>query len=406
MSRPLSLAFVCVLLVGTVLGQGVAAGSVAAGDPADDPASVAQADRDRAFATLQEFDRTRFVFTVYENGSARWTERHFQGLANDTERESFREYADRFRTTETDAWTDFQVRASELTAAGADATGRNMTARNFNRTAGLNSVGNGVVEMSFLWSNFAETSGDEVVVGDIFEGGGPYINEDQELSVVAGPSLSVVESDSTDPDQTATLDGRDSLIWFGPESFPSGLTAAFATGGDPADGQAGGDGTGTTETDGGPQQASTEGIGLLPLVLFGIVIVAIGAGAGIAWRTGMFGSTSQRDDDPGAGGESGVAAGAGTVGDAESDSGEGAAVAEEELLSDEDRVISLLEENGGRMKQATIVDETGWSKSKVSMLLSDMAEAEDISKLRVGRENIISLKGHEPDAAGSPFDDE
>jgi hypothetical protein len=40
------------------------------------------------------------------------------------------------------------------------------------------------------------------------------------------------------------------------------------------------------------------------------------------------------------------------------------------------------------------------------MLLSDMEDDEHISKLRVGRENIISLKGHEPDAAGSPFDDE
>ena len=40
------------------------------------------------------------------------------------------------------------------------------------------------------------------------------------------------------------------------------------------------------------------------------------------------------------------------------------------------------------------------------MLLSDMEEDEEISKLRVGRENIVSLTGHEPDAAGSPFDDD
>jgi len=75
-------------------------------------------------------------------------------------------------------------------------------------------------------------------------------------------------------------------------------------------------------------------------------------------------------------------------------------------LDDEDRVIKLLEDNGGRMKQVDIVETTEWSKSKVSMLLSDMEEAGDISKLRVGRENIISLAGEEPDAAGSPFDEE
>jgi uncharacterized membrane protein len=78
---------------------------------------------------------------------------------------------------------------------------------------------------------------------------------------------------------------------------------------------------------------------------------------------------------------------------------------EREQLSDEDRVIRLLEENGGRMKQVNIVENTEWSKSKVSMLLSDMEEEGKISKLRVGRENIISLAGEEPDAAGSPFEE-
>ena len=76
------------------------------------------------------------------------------------------------------------------------------------------------------------------------------------------------------------------------------------------------------------------------------------------------------------------------------------------MLSDEDRVRALLEDNGGRMKQVKIVDETEWSKSKVSMLLSDMEDEGDISKLRVGRENIISLAGQEPEAAGSPFEEE
>jgi hypothetical protein len=73
-------------------------------------------------------------------------------------------------------------------------------------------------------------------------------------------------------------------------------------------------------------------------------------------------------------------------------------------LTDEEVIIDILESNEGRMKQARIVDETGWSKSKVSMLLSEMEDDGDITKLRVGRENIISLSGNEPDAAGSPFD--
>jgi len=72
--------------------------------------------------------------------------------------------------------------------------------------------------------------------------------------------------------------------------------------------------------------------------------------------------------------------------------GEPEPLSDEELMTDEDRVVTLIQENGGRMKQVNIVEETGWSKSKVSMLLSDMEDDGTISKLRVGRENIISLE--------------
>ena len=45
------------------------------------------------------------------------------------------------------------------------------------------------------------------------------------------------------------------------------------------------------------------------------------------------------------------------------------------------------------MKQATIVKETGWSNAKVSQLLSSMDDDERVDKLRIGRENLISLPG-------------
>ncbi|ERG95318.1 hypothetical protein [Haloquadratum walsbyi] len=61
------------------------------------------------------------------------------------------------------------------------------------------------------------------------------------------------------------------------------------------------------------------------------------------------------------------------------------------LLSDEERVEQLLSRNGGRMRQASIVDKTGWSDAKVSQVLSMMAEDDRVDKLRLGRENLISL---------------
>ncbi|WP_436348032.1 helix-turn-helix transcriptional regulator [Natronorubrum sp. FCH18a] len=67
-----------------------------------------------------------------------------------------------------------------------------------------------------------------------------------------------------------------------------------------------------------------------------------------------------------------------------------------ELLSDEERVLRMLTQNGGRMKQASIVKETGWSNAKVSQLLSQMDEDGDIEKLRIGRENLITLPEVDP----------
>ncbi|MCL7417723.1 MAG: helix-turn-helix domain-containing protein [Halalkalicoccus sp.] len=61
------------------------------------------------------------------------------------------------------------------------------------------------------------------------------------------------------------------------------------------------------------------------------------------------------------------------------------------VLTDEDRIVRLLASNDGRMKQSRIVDRTDWSKAKVSRLLSGMEESAEITKLTVGRENIIFL---------------
>jgi hypothetical protein len=82
---------------------------------------------------------------------------------------------------------------------------------------------------------------------------------------------------------------------------------------------------------------------------------------------------------------------AATAPEADGDAAAAESEVDVELLSDEERVERLLEQNGGRMKQASIVKETGWSNAKVSQLLSSMEEADRIDKLRIGRENLISF---------------
>ena len=106
---------------------------------------------------------------------------------------------------------------------------------------------------------------------------------------------------------------------------------------------------------------------------------------------GTEGPTEPTGPDDGAPAESGVEAE-----DEEDDGADEEPAVDPELLSDEERVEHLLRRNGGRMKQANIVKETNWSNAKVSQLLSSMDEAGRIDKLRIGRENLITLPDEEP----------
>jgi uncharacterized membrane protein len=103
----------------------------------------------------------------------------------------------------------------------------------------------------------------------------------------------------------------------------------------------------------------------------------------------------------GSDGSKGTAAGGAAVTAAAG--GDGEAGGDEEtgapLLSDEEQVLTLLRKNDGRMKQAEIVDATDWSNAKVSQLLSGMAESDEILKLRIGRENLITLPEEAPEGA-------
>jgi hypothetical protein len=76
----------------------------------------------------------------------------------------------------------------------------------------------------------------------------------------------------------------------------------------------------------------------------------------------------------------------------------------DEPLTREDEILTILEEAGGRLEQSTIVSETGWSKATVSRVLSSMADEGQVTKISLGRRNLITLPGHEPDGARSPFE--
>ncbi|RDZ51168.1 MarR family transcriptional regulator [Haloferax sp. Atlit-4N] len=77
----------------------------------------------------------------------------------------------------------------------------------------------------------------------------------------------------------------------------------------------------------------------------------------------------------------------------------------EELLDDETRILKLLDDNGGQLRQSKVVEGTGWSKSKVSRVLSRMADEGSVAKINLGRENLIARPENVPEHARSPFDE-
>ena len=246
-----------------------------------------------------------------------------------------------------------------------------------NRT-GTGENATGRLSLSFTWENFARVDGDRLIVDDalVTADGGTWLDgltADQELIIRIPDGYGVFD---------AKVDPRDgALRWRGPIDFDATtLRATFI--GDSA----------TPEPD--PSDDSN-------LVLWGGLGVFVVVAAAVAVflvnrRDGLFSGSAGSDDGP-------PAAGAGTppeptdTADSQPEPGPehesvtpGAEI-NEELLSDEERVERLLEANGGRMKQAHIVEETDWSNAKVSQLLSSMEDEGRIDKLRIGRENLISF---------------
>jgi hypothetical protein len=418
------LLFVVLLLCAPGLGVGSVAGGYTAGG-SQSPFANTQSPSDTGFSNIEsesfEADRTLFSISVRENASAKWQFRYEQRLESDSATQDFQTYADRFNSEETESFRNFRDRAVALTLTGSDAVDRNMTAEAFRRDARIEERGPAgeefaIVEMSFVWTRFAETDGERVVVGDVFAGG-LYIGPDQRLRIERGSGLRF-QSAAPEPDSMAaeTLPESETITWIGEVQFADRQPrVVFVQRVNSA----------STETETETTQPEDTPGSVAPFLAL-VVVLLLSAGGAFAYRSGLFDTIQtggvdnshsnnevRSDESDGSPDPTGDKL-SGPVSDENSiletgqldESDTPVAISDEEVLSDEERIVSLLESEGGRMKQVDIVDRTDWSKSKVSMQLSEMEEEGTISKLRVGRENIISLAGHEPDAVESPFDDE
>lgn len=335
-------------------------------------------------------NQTTIHVQLQSNSDARWIVRTQFDVSTEQERASFNTTADQFEDGSTDALglSAFERANDEASSA----TGRAMNVTDVERSSDRV---NGSLTLSFTWTNFARQESDVLYVDDVFNtSDGSWFNslESDQRLIIELPTDAGVRSAPK-----RVQNGR--ITWDGPQQFSgSELHLAYSQGvtttrpptTDPdSTTSPSPDGNVTSPTD--PDDSNAILWGGFFAVGLGIAVVSVYM---LSRREDEPPSDDGVDDgespdSPGGGPTPAVAAGA---------SGASTAAVtqeteevDEELLSDEERVERLLTQNGGRMKQANIVKETGWSNAKVSQLLSAMEEDGHIDKLRIGRENLISF---------------
>lgn len=334
-----------------------------AGLPASQPAVQADDSMDPGSVSIE--------IQLRRNGDAAFTVSMAFALENESDREAFDDLAAAFEDGELALGADAFERASER---ASNATGREMQVTATERTSDIEND-TGVLRVSFRWTNFAESSGATYRIGDAFNTTDgtwlPRLSADQRLVIRPPPGYAV----DTAPVGSRVVQGD--LVWEGPTTFEPGyLQVTFS-----------GDTTTTATPDDRPMAA------LFGTFLVGIGVLVVGAYWWFVHRERPA-AEPEPEDVPAAAAESETGGGTvaeGTGAEAEEAKAEDEADVDLELLSDEERVEHLLQQNGGRMKQANIVKETGWSNAKVSQLLSSMADEDRVKKLRIGRENLIAL---------------
>ncbi|HET7323092.1 MAG TPA: hypothetical protein VFJ06_02045 [Halococcus sp.] len=314
---------------------------------------------------------TTIAIHPHPNGDARVLVFTTFTLNDSNETAAFRALAREFENGN----TGFSIGAFRRAANQSSiVTGRSMNITNVTRNATIEGENTtrtdiGKLALGFTWTNFARTSSGTLLVGDVFNTTHgtwlPGLTENQVLVIESPRGYAITRSPVGFSNGT--------LRWEGPTKFEPGTpSVAFER-------RAGADRPPNRDGDNPEPSAPT------PLFAFGagvVVLCVVVAGTYVLRRRE---ETDERGD--------------GKVTAAQpAEHTEDAPPADppneeekDELLSDEERVERLLERNDGRMKQATIVTETGWSNAKVSQLLSAMDEEGRIDKLRIGRENLISL---------------
>lgn len=392
------------LLAVALLAGPVGAAAVGGSSPGDHPTRGATAeltgDSVAVSTDAPDLVDTTFEVRLRDDGDARWVVTTRYRLADETDREAFRDYGRRFVDGDAEPAVAVDTRTFERAAEGASAVaGRSMNVTDVSRGYDLENESVGALRLTFTWTNFLGTGRAGLVLRDALLRETPGGETDTWLERL-GPRQTLVVR--TPPgyslrSQPGVPYRNNSLVVEGPYEFDAGepFIVSYDRVSDP------GGSENTPEPAGGLPLAAVGGVLVAAAVLVGVFAFRRGS------RVGEGGPAATTGTDPGDGATESASEPVGDESEPEADDDAGderaptepesAVEPEPELLSDGERVERLLSDNDGRMRQADIVDETGWSDAKVSQLLSEMADDGRVEKLRIGRENLISLAGDEGD---------
>ncbi|SEW24657.1 helix-turn-helix transcriptional regulator [Natrinema salifodinae] len=356
----------------------VAAASVA--DPDTGAQRAALQDDQAEELNLEDADQINIDVFITENGTAQVTVDYQFLLNEENSSETAWNELESDIDSNSDAYADAEhEKWNETLVEGENRTGReemeisNVTVTTDRDTAPRD-IGHATV--TFEWSSFALVELNRIEAGAALSG---FTLDDGTALQFRWPDDYSVYVDEGEPqvDPTPSDDPDGSVVWNGDETTFTDEQPRIVL---IEDGNTSEEPAGTDEGPAMPWAIVALALALLATVgAAGWLLGRRRPGGGVEAGNGAQAETAHRTDGA-------------TGGESESDGPDGPPP---ELLSNEERVLRLLQERGGRIKQQEVVSELDWTEAKTSQVVGDLRENDEIDVFRIGRENVLALPEEE-----------
>lgn len=327
--------------------------------------------------TTTDTERLLIDFTIdEETGDAEVVIENRVLIETNEDEEAFTELEQDISNNPDEYITDFSQNIESTVESAEQDTNREMSAHSFNVETDRQSLARdyGIVKYTFTWTNFAvintNDEGTTTQVGDALDGF--FLDEDTVLRISMSNEEYDVTSASPEPSN------MNPVTWTGERTFSTGeprvtFELIGDSGGEDSTNTGDGDGSSDSDSETGLLDNTTVVSSLL--VIFGIIALGSGIGVYIYYKFKQKQASTdidkQIDSDNTNSSKS-----------SENETGE-------KLLSNEEQVVRVLDENDGRIKQQELKSVLDWSDSKTSKVLKKMRESEEVYTFTIGRENVV-----------------